>query len=133
MNTIKDGVFAFCTSLASINFPEGLTSIGNRAFYCCAFTSITLPEGITSIGDNAFSNSNSLESITFPSTIESIGNEVLIYCWNLDGIYIKAITPPSIGSSFYSTVQNIYVPSASVDAYQAAWTDYASKITGYTF
>ena len=40
-----------CTGLTSVTFPEGLTSIGERAFYeCTGLTSVTFPEGLTSIG-----------------------------------------------------------------------------------
>lgn len=36
--------------------PDGVTSIGENAFYnCTSFTSITIPNSVTSIGSNAFS------------------------------------------------------------------------------
>ena len=49
-------IFAF-TNITSITIPEGVTSIGNEAFYDCSrLTSITIPESVTSIGDWTFGN-----------------------------------------------------------------------------
>lgn len=66
IQSIGDRAFSSCTSLSSITLPEGLTSIGDRAFSSClSLGSITLPEGLTSIGYAAFSGCSSL-SITVP-------------------------------------------------------------------
>ncbi|MGN0185078.1 MAG: leucine-rich repeat domain-containing protein, partial [Aristaeellaceae bacterium] len=63
-----------CDALTSITLPDGLTSIGDYAFYDCdALTSITLPDGLTSIGDYAFYDCDALTSITLPDGLTSIG------------------------------------------------------------
>lgn len=133
ISSIENMTFQGCSSLKSIDLPDGITSIGDNAFHSCSsLESIDLPEGVTSIGENAFRSCNSLTSFTFPATIESIGNSVLAGC-NLQSIFIKAITPP-IGSPFADVfVQNIYVPTSSVNAYKEAWPDLADKIYGYDF
>lgn len=88
---------------------QGITSISNYAFfYCISLTSVTIPNSVTNIGSSAFMNCTSLTSVT-----------------------VKATTPPTLGSGvFYSTHVNlvIYVPAESVDAYKAAWSNYADKI-----
>lgn len=33
---------------------DGVTNVGNYAFYCCSFTSVKMPNSVTSIGDGAF-------------------------------------------------------------------------------
>ena len=46
---------------------DGVTSIGNCAFYnCTSLTSTTIPDSVTSIGYYAFYNCTGLESITLP-------------------------------------------------------------------
>ena len=79
---IEDGVtsignFAFfmCSNLISITIPSSVTSIGNSAFYNCpGLTSIEIPEGVTSIGNYAFSDCTSLTSINIPEGVTSIGD-----------------------------------------------------------
>ena len=45
--------FASRSSLASVELPAGLTSIGDNAFASCSsLASVELPAGLTSIGDN---------------------------------------------------------------------------------
>ena len=55
----------------SVFFKEGLTTIGERAFYwCTSLTSVTFPEGLTTIGKNAFKNCISLTSVTFSRRVD---------------------------------------------------------------
>ena len=54
----------YSTSVKSCTIDDGVTSIGNYAFYyCSSLTSITIPNSVTSIGDCAFLNCTSLEKI----------------------------------------------------------------------
>ena len=42
--------------VSDVTIPDGVTSIGDRAFYSCSgLTSVTIPDSVTSIGDYAFS------------------------------------------------------------------------------
>lgn len=55
---------AVSSKLKTINFPQGLTTIGIAAFSGCAnLASIDLPSSIRSIGDSAFSRCNKVTSI----------------------------------------------------------------------
>ena len=106
--TIPDGVtsigqraFADCSSLTSITIPEGVTSIGNYAFHSCSsLTSITIPEGVTSIGKWAFYECSSLSSINIPEGVTSIGEWAFRFCSRLTSITIpESVT--SIGNGAF--------------------------------
>ena len=90
------GNFAFynCSSLKSIEIPEGITSIGDYAFgYCSSLTSITIPYGVTSIGDGTFQGCDSLTSINIPGSVTSIGNSAFYDCSSMTSINIpKSVT-----------------------------------------
>lgn len=52
--SIGKRAFAGCEELTSIELPQSLVSIGDSAFTGCGFTSIEIPEGLTSMDDYAF-------------------------------------------------------------------------------
>ena len=141
--TIPDGVtsianylFEYCYNLSTVILPNGVTSIGNSAFdQCEVLSSINIPENVTTIGSAAFRDCRGLKSITIPDGVTSIGTHAF-NCPNLASVYCKPTTPPTLGTDvFSSNSRQIYVPTASVDAYKAAenWSSYADAIVGYDF
>ena len=98
--------FRECSSLESISLPEGITSIGDNAFYgCSSLESITLPSSVTAIGGwGAFLECSSLESITLPEGVQSIGDRTFDGCSSLTSITLpESVT--SIGkNAFYNCI-----------------------------
>ena len=67
LECLNEKVFAYCTSLESINIPFGVKRISEEAFAnCSSLTQITVPDSVTEINIGAFSKCSSLESITLP-------------------------------------------------------------------
>ena len=154
--TIGSKAFYGCTNLKTIAIPDCVTTISSDAFNQCGITSITIPEGVTTIATNLFSNCDKLASvtlsdnitsigntafngctslthITIPGSVTTIGNRAFTGCYNLKTIYCDATTPPTLATSVFPTaVENIYVPTTSINAYKEAWSAYASLITTTT-
>ena len=64
-----------CTSLVLTSLPEGLTSIGNRAFYnCTSLTYITFKGTPTSINSDAFKGCTNLTDIKVPWAEGAVAN-----------------------------------------------------------
>lgn len=127
---IHNGAFYGCTSLTSITVPSGVERIGSTTFYNCTnLASITLSNSLSEIGQQAFQYCSSLTSITLPSTITKIGQRAF-YDAGLTSITCLATTPPILGTDTFRTLTNcpIYVPAASLSAYQSAWPQYASRL-----
>lgn len=86
---VREKAFYGCTNLASVEFPESLTSIKDYAFYnCSSLTSINLPESLTTIGSYAFRGCTNLTSLTFKCAPTSIYSTVFSGCTNLTTINV---------------------------------------------
>ena len=70
---VSDEAFMNCTSLKSVTFSEGLTSIGNSAFEnCTVLTDVELPHNLMYLGGRAFANCKGLKYIFLPESIVAI-------------------------------------------------------------
>ena len=141
--TISNGVtrignraFYGCSGLSSVTIPNSVTIIGDYAFdYCSGLTSVTIGSGVTSIGSGAFAVCSGLTSVTIPSSVTSIEGSAFYNCRSLTSITVLAETPPTLGStSAFSNTNNcpIYVPCESLSAFKTAsrWSTFASRIQG---
>ena len=86
LRTIGDRAFYGCLNLTSVNFPDSIREIGMQAFYSCAVSSAHLPEGLISIGDQAFAGSG-VQEVTIPSTVTVLGERTF---WSSS--FLTAIT-----------------------------------------
>ena len=73
----------------SYQIPQGVTSIGARAFFdCSSLTSVRIPYGVTSMGTQAFFECSSLASATVPGSVTSIGAGAFSRCASLQEIML---------------------------------------------
>jgi len=90
--------------MVSITIPSTVTSIGQRAFYeHRKLAALTIPEGVTSIGESAFNGCAALGELTLPSTLKSLGNYAFAYCSELKIIWCYVRTPLPINYVFVYT------------------------------
>lgn len=102
VTTIARSAFGGCSSLSRIDLPEGVTTIGHSAFYGCEkLSSVKLPNSLTTIEGFAFSGCNGL-TITIPDNVESMSMLTFSDCTGLDitipGRFLTKIENP-IGSN----------------------------------
>lgn len=73
VKTIGMAAFEYCSSLADIVLPEGVTTIARSAFWgCSSLSRIDLPEGVTTIGHSAFYGCEKLSSVKLPNSLTTI-------------------------------------------------------------
>lgn len=77
---IRDNAFNSMSSLASVELPESVLTIGKQSFYICgSLTNIKLNARVTQILDYAF-YSCKLTNIVFPKTLTKIGVGAFYSC-----------------------------------------------------
>ena len=75
--------------IKSVSLPDGLTSIGEVAFYgCTSLTSVTIPDSVTSIGYDAFRGCTSLTSVAIPDSVTTIEDSAFYGCTSLTAINV---------------------------------------------
>ena len=88
--------------IKSVVIEEGITTIGDDAFYACAdLTSVTLPESLRIIGDAAFESCKALTSITIPDGVLSIGRAAFAFCAGLTEFQLPASVEAIDEQAFY--------------------------------
>ena len=66
--------FKDCQNLVNASIPEGITTIGDYAFYYCGLTRIAIPKSLTSIGEGAFGWDDQLQYVYYTGTSEDRNN-----------------------------------------------------------
>ena len=126
--------YSYNYDIKSVEISDGVTSIGNWAFYnCSGLTSVTIPNSVTSIGRSAFDCCSGLTSVTIPNSVKSIGNDVFYNCSGLTSIDIPNSVTSIGGSAFNgcSGLTSITIPN-SVTSIGAGAFENCSGLTSVT-
>lgn len=121
---------SFREKILWLELPNGLTSVGNMAFYdCSALTAIVLPGTVTRVGDlafcqcgsatilslnnglkeigaNAFEQCRRIQSLRLPETLERIGSEAFYRCTALQYVTVPERTT-NLGVGIFAYCQGL--------------------------
>ena len=144
LTQMGDWVFDNCSALTAINVAgsntayysvNGILFNKDKTTLICypagkPETDYTIPSSVTVIGVNAFAYCDALTQLTIPSSVTSIGEWAFDGCTALAEMTVLATVPPTVADAdvFRNVDCNIpvYVPAASLAAYQAAevWKEF---------
>ena len=113
VKSIGNRAFDYCYSLISISIPNSVTSIGDESFIdCSSLSNLVIPNSVTSIGAWAFDGCKSLRSFVIPDSVTSIGYGAFSYCSSLNSLVIPdSVT--SIGDSAFedcTSLSSLVIP-----------------------
>ena len=145
LTTIGNNAFYACWALTQFNVDEAneaYCSDGGVLFnkdkttllqYPAGKTETTyaVPTGVTSIAEYAFAWCRKLTKISLPKSLDNIGKMAVGECTGLTEMTVLATVPPTVGSRAFNSVSRtipVYVPAASLAAYQAAdvWSEFTN-------
>ncbi len=88
---IGDYAFYYCPVLEQINIPSTVTQLGKLSFaFCSSLKTIEIPEGTVSIGDSCFEACSALEKVFVPASVTSIGARAFAHCSALKEAVVMA-------------------------------------------
>lgn len=107
VTSIDDRAFAGNSNLKTLVIPNGIINMGDEIFsYCVNLEKITIPEGVTYIGRSNFRRCRKLKEIILPEGIDTIENSAFEGCSNLEKIVIpKGVY--SIGEDAFKDCTNL--------------------------
>ncbi len=104
----------YLDSLEEIVLPQGLSTIGDKAFDCCpALLNVYFPPTLKSMDDFIFQNCSSLREMILPYGLSYLGSGVFYTCTSLEKIYLPD-TLTEMGSALFSNcleLREIAIPN----------------------
>ena len=88
VTTVGRRAFTNTAQLSRVVLPSTLESIGEYAFHMSGLTGITIPDSVTEIRDSAFSNCEELKEFTFPDSVTKINDFMFWNCHQLQAVHI---------------------------------------------
>ena len=81
LTSIEGETFVSCTALTGVTIPEGVTEIGDFAFFACSgMRFVILPDSMTSIREYAFADCTSLTAVNIPAGVTKIEGTSFLGC-----------------------------------------------------
>lgn len=118
---IENGVLVRYNGADSdVEIPDGVTAIGEYAFYDKKVQRVSLPDSVTKIGDSAFSRST-LTDINFPEGLQSIGNGAFQNTWITEANIPYGVTEIPSAVFFNSRLTKVTIPDTVTQIGESAF------------
>ena len=115
-------------SILAIELKEGVTTVGDRAFYnCTALTDVSFSSTVSTIGTYAFRGCTALQAVTIPSTVTEVKGSAFRACTALTTVTFGG-NAPAMGNYVF----NDGADSLAVHRYEGTTGFDVAPWTGFT-
>lgn len=129
LTSIGEYAFYEASGLTAVTIPDSVAKIGKRAFYGCqGLETVVLPTGLTEIEERTFYNCYSLKEITIPAQVTSIGVAAFVDA-GLEKITFLGDAPSFGADALLGVVATAYYPGGNATWTDDAMPDYNGNIT----
>ena len=115
LTRIGDNAFYSCSHLSDITIPASVKAIGKEAFYYCLnLPALVIPDSVTDVGEGAFSSCQYLSEVTVGNGVRSIGDQAFEGCMNLKTVCLGS-SVERIGSGAFvmcKSLTDITIPES---------------------
>lgn len=126
--------FAYCSSLSTLRFGEGLEVIGDGCFKgCTALTQVRLPDSVTYIGSAGFYHCEGLNQVILGNKLEYIESFAFANCPELKSIDIPFQTRIGYRALGYDYGTNYKYPDFTITGINKSEAYYYAADNGFLF
>lgn len=91
ITSIGDYAFYYMPALTTVHLPSTVATLGDFSFaFCSALSTLTVPEGVATLGVGAFESCGALSSMYLPTSLDTIKDSAFAFCYSLRSIMITA-------------------------------------------
>ena len=112
VTSIGESAFKSCGELVSVTMPEGLTSIGNEAFYQSSIKTVSLPSTLSSMGNRAFCECRNLTGVILPDALKDVREYTFYNCTALKVVKVGNGMETFHEKAFQNckAIENLFIP-----------------------
>ena len=130
---IENGILVEYTGEGgSLVIPEGVTIIGNSAFFGCRkLTDVVIPNSVTDIGNSAFFDCGLIQ-VSIPASVTNIGKSAFGYCQSLTSITVDKnnVNYRDIDGNLYSKDGKTFIQYAAGKTETECVVPYGVRVVG---
>ena len=105
----KDGKTVIVGVDGDVTIPDGVTTIGNKAFYKCGgLKTVSIPASVTEIGTGAFTYCREMTSVTLRGERPNAGKDIFSSCNKLESIHVPANAKSWAGMKEWQGIQLVF-------------------------
>lgn len=130
VTAIGENAFKSTANLESVTLPEGLTSIGNQAFYQSGVKTVSLPSTLNSMGTRAFCECKNLTGIELPDALTDVNEYAFYRCSKLKTLSLGNQTVTIGTEAFRETaIETLTIPQTTTSIGEYAFSSIATLKT----